>query len=327
VYLVGLTPGIVGREEGPRLCHVPRQRTMSAMRIQTFSIVAGTRACDARCPFCVSKMTGFDELPRNRGIEERNFRKAALLAERAGTTTVLFTGKGEPTLYPDEISEYLRLLERCSFPLVELQTNALAIGRLLRGGDSGTKLTAGHLRDWYRLGLDTIAISAVDVSPGPNQEVYAEDYPDLATTVAELHGLGFSVRLCIMMAKGLVDTPAGLERVVDFCREHRIEQLTARPIRRPGATADSATSDWVARRGMEDSEAEAVYSWVASNGTHILSLMHGARIYDVGGQNVCVSDCLTVEPDSDNIRTLIFYSNGRIAYDWQYDGAVLLGGR
>ncbi len=297
------------------------------MRIQTFSIVAGTRACDAKCPFCVSRMTGFDELPKNRGIEERNFRKAALLAERAGTTTVLFTGKGEPTLYPDEITEYLQLLQRSAFPLVELQTNALAMGRLARDGESGTQLSAGHLRDWYRLGLDTIAISAVDVVPGPNREVYAEDYPDLASTVAELHQMGFSVRLCIMMAKGFVDSPSGLERVVEFCRDNRIEQLTARPIRRPEATESEATSEWVDRRGMEDGEAQAIYRWVADRGTHILSLMHGARVYDVGGQNVCISDCLTVEPDSANIRTLIFYSNGRIAYDWQYDGAVLLGGR
>ena len=27
------------------------------MKIQTFSIVAGTEACNAKCPFCVSKMT------------------------------------------------------------------------------------------------------------------------------------------------------------------------------------------------------------------------------------------------------------------------------
>jgi hypothetical protein len=54
--------------------------------------------------------------------------------------------------------------------------------------------------------------------------------------------------------------------------------------------------------------------------------MHGARVYDVGGQNVCVSDCLTREPETANVRTLIFYGDGRVTYDWQYDGAVLLGG-
>ena len=65
------------------------------MEIQTFSIVVGTRACNASCPFCVSRMTGFGKLPKARVINERNFRKACLLAERAGSTTVLMTGKGE----------------------------------------------------------------------------------------------------------------------------------------------------------------------------------------------------------------------------------------
>ena len=38
------------------------------MRIQTISVVVGTRAGNARCPFCVSRMTGFSELPATRGI-------------------------------------------------------------------------------------------------------------------------------------------------------------------------------------------------------------------------------------------------------------------
>lgn len=297
------------------------------MKIQTFSIVAGTRACDAHCPFCVSKMTGFDELPGGRGINERNFRKAALLAERAGTTTVLFTGKGEPTLYPEEISAYLRLLQDRSFPLKELQTNALAIGHLARDGAARSKLDQRYLDDWYRLGLDTIAISVVDINADANRQVYADDYPDLVKTIALLHECGFSLRLCVMMQQGFVGTPERVAEVIDFCRDHGVEQLTVRPIRRPQSSRSEAESDWVMRHGMTDEQIAAVGSWVESHGTHLLSLMHGAAVFDVDGQNICVSDCLTVEPDSEKIRTLIFYSDGRVTYDWQYDGAILLGGR
>ncbi|MDO8598925.1 MAG: hypothetical protein Q7S02_02355, partial [bacterium] len=56
-----------------------------AMKIQTFSIVVGTRACNARCPFCVSRMTGFDELPKRGAISAKNFSVAARLAQIAGT--------------------------------------------------------------------------------------------------------------------------------------------------------------------------------------------------------------------------------------------------
>lgn len=297
------------------------------MRIQTFSIVAGTRACDARCPFCVSKMTGYDEIPRGRDINARNLAKAALLAERAGTTTVLFTGKGEPTLYPDEISEYLRLLEGRPFPMMELQTNALAIGRLAEAGDSGTQLNAAHLREWYALGLDTIAVSVVDIDAEANQKVYSEDYPDLARTVGYLHEHGFSVRLCVIMHAGAVDSPERLEEVITFCRDQGVEQLTIRPVRRPAKTESRVASEWVGHHALSDAQIEAIQRWADQRGTLLMSLMHGARVYDVDGQNLCVSDCLTVEPESNDVRTLIFFSDGRVAYDWQHDGAILLGGR
>lgn len=58
-----------------------------------------------------------------------------------------------------------------------------------------------------------------------------------------------------------------------------------------------------------------------------MTLMHGAhaaKVYDVDGQNVCVSDCLTVEAAGDDIRTLIFFADGKICYDWQHPGARIL---
>ena len=297
------------------------------MKIQTFSIVVGTRACNARCPFCVSRMTGFEELPKTRNINERNFAKAARLAELAGTTTVLMTGKGEPTLYPAQITHYLELLRTWRFPFIELQTNALEIGRLARDGKSKIPdLTEGTLRTWWNLGLNTIAISVVDVNAAPNKAVYHEDYPELATTIAFLHGLGFSVRLCVMMQRPYVDSWARLGEVIAFCKKNGVEQLTVRTIRKPENTHDPDASAYVMEHGLTDAEIAAIHGWIDRNGVRLMSLMHGAAVYDYGGQNVCLSDCLTLDPTGDDIRTLIFYDDGRIAYDWQYDGAVLVGG-
>lgn len=105
------------------------------MRIQTFSIVAGSAACNARCPFCVSKMT-----PPN-GIEMREpqvnwdrFAIAASYAVRGGCTTAMITSKGEPTLFPGQVSRFVRSLgeyrgqynER-AFPFIEIQTNGIPI--------------------------------------------------------------------------------------------------------------------------------------------------------------------------------------------------------
>jgi len=272
-------------------------------------------------------MTGFSEIPKRRELNARNFQKAAMLAERAGTTTVLLTGKGEPTLYPNEITEYLTRLGDYSFPLLELQTNALDIGRLARDGSCPSKLTIDHLENWYDLGLTTIAISTVDFDSSANAKVYHEDYPPLETTIELLHRLGFSIRLCVMMVRQGIDSPKRLQELISFCRSLKVEQLTARPIRRPDHSDSQQASDYVEKHGVTDQEVRLVNQWVEDNGVHLMTLMHGAKIYDVLGQNVCIGDCLTVEPTSDKIRTLIFYSNGRITYDWQHDGAILLGGR
>lgn len=296
------------------------------MKIQTFSIVVGTRACNAKCPFCVSRMTGFGELPKSPGINKRNLRKAVAAAKLGGTTTVLLTGKGEPTLYPREITDYLRLIEG-QFPFMELQTNALEIGRLAQVGRSHIPgMSKETLQVWYQLGLDTIAISVVDVLSEVNARVYHEDYPPLEKTIRFLHDLGFSVRLCVMMAKGGVENPGDLERVVRFCKDNEVDQLTVRPVRRPASSENNKASDWVKENGLStERELYFVDLWFESHGTQLMTLTHGAKIYDIDGQNVCLADCLTVEADSDDIRTLIFFGDGRIAYDWQYHGALLLG--
>lgn len=308
------------------------------MKIQTFSIVVGTKACDAHCPFCVSRMTGFEMLEGTidhksfENIDQINFAKASRLAQMNGTTTVLLTGKGEPTLYPVEILWYLDELKKWQFPFVEMQTNGLIIGDLA----AGEKHQHPHLREdllvaYRERGLNTIAISVVDVRPENNAIVYRKNYPDLARTIHYLHHLGFTVRLCVMMMKGMVDSVERVDEVIAFCRQHQVEQLTIRPIRKPKQiTHSDETSAYVAKNGLEAEQEEAIVRHYLHENRfqRMMTLSHNAVILDVNGQNVCLSDCLNETGENDEIRTLIFYSDGRLTYSWDHDSAaVLLGGR
>lgn len=299
------------------------------MDIQTFSVVVGSRACDAKCPFCISKQTGFDALPDPGMVEYRNLKKAIHLAHLARTTTCLLTGKGEPTLYPNMILNYLLQLQD-KFPLIELQTNGLQIGWLASQYDPHhLTLQEDDLKEWWGLGLDTIAISVVSTRHEPNAKVYNPNYPDLATTIAYLKSLKYSVRLCVMMMWEGVDSVEELQHTLEFCREHHVDQLTIRPIRHTvSATHDKIASSFVQKHGFDDDSERmfAIRQWIEKNGTRLLPLNHGAMIYDVGGQNLCVADCLTLSQEPEQIRTLIFYGDGTITYDWQYEGAVLVGG-
>ncbi len=67
-----------------------------------------------------------------------------------------------------------------------------------------------------------------------------------------------------------------------------------------------------------------IRSFLESDGTLLMTLIHGASIYDVKGQNVCLTDSLTLTARTDDLRQLIFFPDGHLRYDWQYPGAILL---
>ncbi len=322
------------------------------MKITTFSIVVGSAACDADCPFCISHMTGFDELPAADKINYDNLQKAIKLATMGGCTTCLLTGKGEPTLYPGSITNYLSKIGR-EFPLVELQTNGIRIGDLaalwlnsVDMDDFSEKVPSlgkpmsklwDNLCGWRLAGLNTIALSVVDVLDGPNKTVYLEhrkrSYPKLETTVKFLHELGFTVRLCVMMQKPSVCAVHDVKRIVEWCQENEVAQLTMRPIRFPYEIThlDDPSNDlpyeYLHTYGLNSDEEQDIREWVEKEGTHLLTIGegdHAFKIYDVGGQNLGLADCLTVDGSRDTIRTLIFYPDGRLTYDWQFKGARLL---
>lgn len=302
------------------------------MKIQTFSIVAGTRACDANCPFCVSKMTGFETLPKTKTIHRLNFEKAVNFAIRGDCSTCLITGKGEPTLYPDEIEKYLKMMREMGdpFPFVEIQTNLLFLLKAIESNEERKiQMTENMLSKWKNLGLNTIAVSVVDSTEKNNAKIYDPNYSNynLSEAMWLLKDLGFTTRLCVMMLSGVVSDPEDIDRLIKFCKMSGIAQLTVRSVRKPNINTDKEASDFVKTNGLNENQENRIARHIESRGTKLMNLMHGnhkAGVYDIDGQNICLSDCLTIEPNYDEIRTLIFYSDGRLYYDWQYEGARLL---
>ena len=283
------------------------------MKINTFTIVCGTGACDAKCPFCVSKMTG-----RSEGVAKdvnwQNFRTACRLVQLNHVSTALITGKGEPTLCPEAITNYLVELGKYSIPFVELQTNGKRIAR--------NELTVLPL--WRELGLNTIAISAVHWVKERNAEIYGGEHFIMSDLVKKLHDHGFSVRLTVMMMQGYIDGPARVDEMIAFCANNEVEQLTLRPIRRPIDSRDKKVAKFVDTHTISRSQEDKIVFWLRTKGTLVMTLDHGGLVYDVGGQNVCLSDCLTIKPASEDIRQVIFFPDGHLRYDWRFKGAILL---
>jgi molybdenum cofactor biosynthesis enzyme MoaA len=300
---------------------VTAKRDEETMKIQTLSIVAGSEACNARCPFCISKMTPTLGVElREPEVNWRNFAIACNLAERCGVTTAMFTGKGEPTIFPEQITKYLRAMSGFRFPIIELQTNGILI---IEGSENYAK----HLRDWYGFGMTTIAISVVHFLPESNHVIYLphrKDYIDLPQLIRTLHDHGMSVRLACIMACGFIDSRRSLQELIEFAREHKVEQLTIRPVNKPSDSRNAEAYEWTDRHYLRPEQLDDIRSFLQTSGVCLMTLIHGAQVYDVGGQNVCLTDSLTIDSKSEDLRQLIFFPDGHLRYDWQYSGAILL---
>lgn len=289
--------------------------------MKTFSIVAGTEACNARCPFCISKMT-----PKN-GIELkpaiinwRNFKKSALFAKQKGFTTVMITSKGEPTLFPNQITEYLENLKEFNFPFIEIQTNGIAIAEQREKFDP-------FVKKWYDLGLTLSAISIVHYSPERNKEIYLpykNKYIDLPNLISYLHDNGLSVRLSTILLSNFIDNKKDLERLVLFAKENKVEELTIRPVNKPEDSIDQEVYDWTKEHQLKKEQLDDMVSYLNDNGKLLLQSQYGAKVYDINGQNLCLTNSLTSDTNEEEIRQLIFFPDGHLRYDWQYAGAVLL---
>jgi molybdenum cofactor biosynthesis enzyme MoaA len=293
------------------------------MKIQTFSIVTGGSACNARCPFCISKMTPAEGItPKAPKVNWRNFHKAAALAKQCGVTTVMLTGKGEPTLYPEQITEYMMALNQHMFPLVELQTNGIAISKELGK-------YRDYLEEWYCLGLTTVCISVAHYASEENREIYLpheEHYPGLTKLVIMLHDIGLSVRLSCVLANGYIDSAKEVQNLIEECKVLGIEQITLRPVNRPVSyeMRDDEMKEWFNKHNLSEYQYSAIELFLINGGRQIMKLIHGGVVYDYEGQNVCLSNSLTIDPNTEELRQLIFFPDGHLRYDWQYEGAILL---
>jgi molybdenum cofactor biosynthesis enzyme MoaA len=291
------------------------------MKIKTFSILAGSEACNARCPFCVSKMTpklGLDM--KEPDVNWRNFKIAGKLAKQAEVDTVLITGKGEPTLFPNQITKYIDNLKEFDFPFIELQTNGISMA------DNWPKYEP-LLKDWYDKGLTMVAISIVHYEPKKNKEVYLpyrDNYIDLPKLITNLHSVGLSVRLSTILANNYIDNAGDLEKMLCFAKTNNVEHLTLRPVNKPNETRNLDVYKWVAKNHLTKPQFKEIRNYLESKGKRLLSFPQGGVIYDVDGQNVCLANSLTRSEDPDKIRQLIFFPDGHLRYDWEYKGAILL---
>ena len=267
------------------------------MKFETLSLVAGTKACNAHCPYCCAQFTAKKEPVED--LDTRNLEICIRLANRSNINTTLITGWGEPTLYMNHIEEYCNWIRNHSGPpLIELQTNGIRL------------LDRGVLDTLKSFGVNTISISCVSRWQNDNKEIFSEEYISLVLLLEMLKGRGFTTRLTIVGLKGFVDSPDKIKMFSDTF------------------TGLAGQVTWKPVVGSEEynipySKLKEIEAW-ASGLTKLYELPYGGTVYDYDGQNICITNCLTNNTEHEIVRQLIYLPNGRVTYDWQYEGALIL---
>ncbi len=288
------------------------------MKIETFSILVGSTICNAHCPYCISKMTpkqGVDfKEPK---VNWRNFEKSCRLAQINNVNTILLTGKGEATLFPNQLTKFLEKLKKFNFPLIELQTNGLVFEK---------KEYDKYLKVWYRLGLTTMALSITHYEQEKNKQIFTpnSEYINLEKVIKKLHNFGYSIRLSCTIFRGGIDSVEETKKIIQKAKEWNVEQLSLRKISKPLKSENKEVFEWVNAHSLNETTYNQIVEFLKTNGNKLLTLPHGSVLYDIDGQNVCFTDALTIEPESDNIRQIIFFPDGHLRFDWQYKGAILM---
>jgi hypothetical protein len=260
-------------------------------------------------------------------VDWDRFDIAASYAIIGRCSTAMITSKGEPTLFPDQVAKFIRRLggyrgqygER-AFPFIELQTNGIPLW------DNKDGSAAVRLRDWKSLGLTTIAVSVVHLDPEVNRQIYLpyrKEYINLPGLIDLLHEQKLSVRLAVVMFDGGMDTTGAVADMIAFAGRHRVEQLSFRPVNAPDDSENDDVAAWARQHFLPPAKLAAITAFVEKTGTAVGKLVHGATIYDVNGQNVCLTNSLTLDPNTEEFRQLIFFPDGSIRWDWRFPGARL----
>lgn len=302
--------------------------------VSSMSIVIGDAVrsrCDGHCPFCISRCSnalgihakGVDEHLIDWNTVMPKFRAACRFAKATGVTNILLTGRGEPTMYEQEISRYLEELAPYEFPFIELQTNGINLRNYFQSGDSRAFTGLDRLETWLDNGLTHVAVSIAHWDVERNNEIYgAKQAVDLGSLFGSLEHFGFSVRTCLVLMKDYVDSVNNVEMVVDLCKDYGSKQLRIASLGKTSEPENSAVAKWIDNHLPENME--AIVNHISEHGHYLRTLPHGAPIFDYRGLSVCIADCMPKNNRVGNGIQPIFWPNGSLTYSWEWKGAVLL---
>ena len=264
---------------------MPRMPSIELKNVQSVSLLAGTKICDARCPFCVAELTPTHGLS-NREVEIPIPRLRDILeyGRQGNAKTLMITGKGEPTLFPEHITKFLEetreFEEKTGFKFQkkELQSNGIRVAHY-------PEKYHAYLDRWKTLGLQTFIVSIVHYDPEENRKNYVpylNSYIDLDKTVQTLHQHGLAVRLGCIAYNGGIDSREKLVKLINLTMRIGADELTVRSVATSDTTQSAGVHQWIKEHELTPEQHNDMYQFLEQEGLILTRYPFGGTIYRLG---------------------------------------------
>lgn len=274
----------------------------NSMSICIPSLIDDVFFCNKNCPYCVSKMTGTGkgEAISYRFLE--NLKKARTMALLSGATSIILTGKTEPTLNMRIVAKVCKFFK--DFP-IEIQTNGILLDEKM-------------ISSFEDLGIDTIAVSIDSYS----------QLVGMKSTFELISEMGFNSRITVNLTdRVLYDMDYGtFEDTLKLVKTIGINQLSFRRITIPNYAIDTEeskkTQEWIRNNVDQDKATEFLKGYTDylenSKDSHFLyNLAFGAKLYMVDGISCTHFEyCIQDDHSEEDIRSLIYYEDGHLSSTW-----------
>lgn len=290
------------------------------MKIATLSIMVGSSACNLCCKYCISRTTYNISKKKELFVPSKELiDKAVGVFSTGGGFTALITGKGEPMLVPHEkLVALIKILYQYT-PVVELQTN-------------GNLLTNEKVKDMAKAGLSTVVISCASCDDEFNYKVMSgglEKRWDLKEICKLVIDNNLVLRLAVVSVRdGIYNIPTFLNTIKwlkALASRNYPLQLTIRRMGMPSQHRLRTVKGREVAKFIRANKVDTISIWnyLKENGEKIITFPWGSEVFDYQGVAVCISDCLTIKPEEDTIRTAILYPDGHLRYSWEFPSAVI----
>jgi uncharacterized Fe-S cluster-containing radical SAM superfamily enzyme len=284
-------------------------------RIYSVSAAIGGPKCNANCPGCAGRaIRSAAAAVEDYNKAPRNIVAASRLCVNYGGWSLALTSAGEPTLYPDAITDTLKTLKEngVQWPFINLFTNGIRLAN------------DGHIQDmlpyWRELGLTSVALSVHNIDDEKNAAAYGlslDRFYKLRDALEVIKRADLCPRIVLLLGKGNVDNAKEYKRALDYLHDIGVTIVTSWELRNNDGTRCEQTPR---RRDMF-----GIKLWLLARTQAVMGHIWGGMVRSYKGMNVRLTDYVSEHhPWNDYIRQLVLLPGGRVSYSWYQEGMFCL---